>query len=150
MMSLESWHCPYYHEINSSQSSFVDVTWKFGLPLLSWAEMFAKIGPFWGCHLKIGTAPIVTRYTFPKIKQFYWCDLKIWPAPIITSWNICKNKAVLMMSLENWHCPYYHEVNFPKIKQFCWCHFKIWPAPIYHELKILQKTRQFWLSNLKI
>ena len=90
--SLENLTCPYYHELKVLQkwNSFVDVIWKFELPLLSQAQMFAKI------------------------KQFCWSDLKIWHAPITASWNSCKDKAVLMMSLKILNCPYYHEVNFPQ------------------------------------
>ena len=113
------------------------MTWKFALPLLSRAEVFAKskavltrslgnsnypcyheinisqkYGRFYEVNWKFAL-PLVRRgKLFPKIKQFCWCNLKICTAPIIKSWSFAKSKAVLTKSLENLNYPCYHEVNF--------------------------------------
>ena len=106
MKPLENSDCPYYHELTFSQkySSFVEVFWKFGLPLLSRSEIFAEIKQFCWSVLKTWTAPIITSWNFCKNKAFCWSHLKISTAPIITSWNFLKNKT-LWSVLKIWTAP---------------------------------------------
>ena len=69
--SHENLPCPYYRELKFCQKegSFVEVIWKFELPLLSRAEIFTKT------------------------RQFCWTDSKIWTAYIMTGFNFLKNKG---------------------------------------------------------
>ena len=121
---FEHLNCPYHHELNFGKNygRFYEVTWKFGLPLLSRAEIFSKavllkcfeslncpyylglkfsqknknfVEVFWKLEL-----PLLPAEIFTKIKRFCWSDLKIWPAPI--------SQAGI----------------FAKIRQI-WCHWKI-------------------------
>ena len=99
---------------------YCEFTWKFGLPVLSRAEVFAKIKRFSWCDLNIWHSPIITSRIFElrllswaeifsKMRQFWWYNLKIWTA-LITSWNFCKNIPYLMKSFEHLNCPHYHEI----------------------------------------
>ena len=90
IQSLESFNCPYYHELKFSKKYgwFYEITWKFALPLTSRGQIFTKI------------------------KQFCWSELKIWTAPIITSWSFLKNMAEFIKLLESSRFPYHHEVKF--------------------------------------
>ena len=114
---------------------FYEVTWKFGLFLLSRAEIFAKIKRFcwsdlkiwpaptsqagifakityiWWCHWKIELALLSLGKILAKIRQFSWCELNIWPSPI-TSGNFRKNKADLLKRFGNLNCVCYCGLKF--------------------------------------
>ena len=114
---------------------FYEVTWKFGLSLLSRAEVFtkikwfcwsdlkiwpapisqvgifAKIRQIWWCHWKIELALLSWGKILAKIRQFSWCDLNIWPSPI-TSGNFLKNKVSLLKRFGNLNCACYRGLKF--------------------------------------
>ena len=173
-MSLENSHCTYYHELDFSQkeSGFVNVTLKFGLPLLWRAEIFAKIKEFCWCNLKIRTPLLSRTETLAKLKRFCWSDLKIWTAPIIMNWNFGKNKAASLVWLANLSYPYYHELkcsprkdsfnnitwkfelpllsrvrgNIPDLMKL----LEYLNSLYYHEGKLFANVRQFCWCDLKI
>ena len=86
----DNWTAPIITRETISQKwgSFVDVTWKHRLPLLSQRKVFTTERPFLYNHLKISAAPI------------------------ITSWHFLKNMEDVIKLLESSHCPYLHEVKF--------------------------------------
>ena len=95
-----------------NKNSFVEVIWKFKLPLSSQAGLFPKIRQIWKCHWKIEPALLSRGKILAKIGQFPWCDLNIWPFPIITSGNFLKNKADLLKRFGNLNCSYYRWLKF--------------------------------------
>ena len=90
--------------------SFVEVTWKFELPLLSRAEIFAKT------------------------RQFCWTDSKIWTASIMTGFKFLKNKRVFMISPENLNCSYYYELKF--LQKYPIFNEAIWTFELPHYLEV--------------
>ena len=62
-MSLEKLHYSYYNQVNVSQiwSSFVDVSWKFGLSLLSGTGIFEKYKAVLMVSLENLNCPFITR-----------------------------------------------------------------------------------------
>ena len=128
------------------------MTWKFALPLLSSADVFAKNKTVLKKSLEN------SNYSFshhlppprPSKKQFCWCDLKFWTALIITSWNFLKNMADFMNSIKNSHCPYYGEVTFPKNKAVLLMWLENLHLSLLSRAEILQKIRPCWWYYLKI
>ena len=120
--------------------------WKFELPLLSRAEIFAKINKrlvevIWKSEL-----PLLSRAEiFSKIKQFCLSVLKIWTAPIITNWNFLKNEVVLLKCFEIWTAPIITGWNFLKNEAFCWSVWKF-ELPLSSRAKLCQNMADFMKS----
>ena len=136
---FENSHCLYYHELKFSRkySSFVDVIWKFKLPLLSRAEIFSEIKQFCWCALKIRNAPIdAEAEIFSKIKQFCRNDLTISSYLNILAAMISRGKIfskVRFFVNMTWKfdlCLLSRAEIFAKVRQFSWSKFKHWIAPI--------------------
>ena len=94
---------------------------KFGLPLLSQAEIFSLI------------------------KQFWWSDVKTELPPLSRGKLFRKNKAVLLMWLENLDYLYYHNVKCSRKKDHSYTITWKFELPLlYHELKCSKKYGRFY------
>ena len=113
MKCFESFNCLYYHGMKflSKIKRFVEVFWKFELPLSSRAKHWQIYGRFYEVTWKFGLPLLSPAETFAKIKQFSWCDLNIWPSPF-PSGNFRRNKADLLKRFGNLNCAYYRGLKF--------------------------------------
>ena len=105
--SLENLNCPCNHKLKFFQKypRFNEVIWKFELPLLSRAEIFAKISHF--CWTDLMNWP----YDY-ELKFLLMISLKNVTCPYYHELKFSLRKAVLLMSLELLNWPYYHELKY--------------------------------------
>ena len=144
LMWLYNLSCPY---------SFNDITWKFALPLLSRARIFAKIPQV--TLLEYLNCPYTTRKIFHKNKAVLLMWLENLACPYYRKARFWQKKAVLLKWFENLNCSYNYKLKFlrkqgsfveairkfelqlllraeifSKIRRIWWYHLKIWTAPI--------------------
>ena len=126
------------------------MTWKFGMSLLSWAEIFAKKkGSFDDATWKFKLPLLSQGKMSTKVRLFLYIHLKIWPAHVITSWNFRKNKTVLLKWFGNLNCFYYLELKFSqkyaRLNEVNW----IFKLPLLSRRKLFRKIKAVLLLRFK-
>ena len=120
------------------------------------SKIFAKIRQLCWCDLKHWPDPIIVSWNICKSKALFLKWFEKFNCLNYHTLNFCKNTLDLMKSLENLHC-FYRELTFcffsggnvfAKRKAFLLMQLENLTCPYYNKVKIFEKIRQVFWSNL--